>query len=238
MSPERRRTEAPDDARDRSRRPGGRFRVALTFDAEHPDRPTEFDIHDRLVDALERESVRATFFVQGRWAEAYPERARALPGLGHQVGSHSFYHARMGLFSPAGLATDVRRAERAIRDIVKVDPKPWFRLPFGSGNGQPKIHDGLEALGYRHIHWDVEGREWRTRVTDRVVADELVSGAIEHGDGAILLMHSWPRTMPGALPAAIARLREAGAEFVRIDELEGAELNAGDGPGSGGASRE
>jgi peptidoglycan-N-acetylglucosamine deacetylase len=83
--------------------PTDRFRVALTFDAEHPDRPTEFDVHDRIVDTLERDHALATFFVQGRWVEAYPDRARALPGLGHLVGSHSFYHVRMPLLSPAGL---------------------------------------------------------------------------------------------------------------------------------------
>jgi peptidoglycan-N-acetylglucosamine deacetylase len=203
------------------------FRVALTFDAEHPDRPADFDVHDRIVDTLERQGTTATFFVQGRWAEAYPARARALPGLGHLVGSHSFYHARMPLLSPEGLRTDVSRAERAIRDIVKVDPRPWFRLPFGSGASKPAIHAGLGELGYRHIHWDIEGREWRTRVTAKTVAMELLEGAGAHGDGAILLMHSWPQVMPAALDEAIRRLRDAGATFVRVDEL--GELDGRDG---------
>src|SRR5512146_79122 len=185
----------------------GPFRVALTFDAEHPDRPTEPDVHDRIMASLERADVRATFFVQGRWAQAYPERARALPGAGHLVGSHSFYHVRMPLLSPAGLENDVRRAERAIHDIVKVDPRPWFRLPFGSGHAERPVVSGLEALGYRSIYWDVEGKEWRTRVTARTVARELVDGALARGDGAILLMHSWPRVMPAALDEAILRLR-------------------------------
>ncbi|TAK01282.1 MAG: polysaccharide deacetylase family protein [Chloroflexota bacterium] len=197
------------------------FRVALTFDAEHPDRPTVEDVHDRIISILERQDVRATFFVQGRWAQAYPARARALPGLGHLVGSHSFYHVRMPLLSRAGLRNDVEQAERAIRDIVKVDPRPWFRLPFGSGATHTDIHSGLGALGYRHVHWDVEAKEWRTRVTAGRVADESVAGASAIGDGAILLMHSWPRTIPGALDQVIRRLRDAGATFVRVDELPG-----------------
>jgi len=48
------------------------FRVALTFDAEHPDRPARPGNDERLLDALAAAGVRATFFVQGRWAEAYP----------------------------------------------------------------------------------------------------------------------------------------------------------------------
>jgi peptidoglycan/xylan/chitin deacetylase (PgdA/CDA1 family) len=197
------------------------FRVALTFDAEHPDRPTEFDVHDRIVDTLERHGIRATFFVQGRWVEAYPARARELPEHGHLVGSHSFYHVRMPLLSPAGLENDVHRAERAIRDIAKVDPKPWFRLPFGSGLSDRKIEAKLGELGYQSIGWDVEGREWRTRVSARAVADELVAGATATGDGANLLMHSWPQVMPAALDEAIRRLKDSGATFVRVDELDG-----------------
>jgi peptidoglycan-N-acetylglucosamine deacetylase len=220
-------SRAAADPRDERAAPGdpkrsrdGQFRVALTFDAEHPDRPTTFDVHDRIVEILERHHAPSTFFVQGRWVEAYPERARVLPGLGHLVGSHSFYHARMPLLSPEGLRTDVRRAERVIHDIVKVDPKPWFRLPFGSGSTLRPIHAGLAAMGYTNIHWDVEGREWRTRVTARTVAQELVDGAVGHGDGAILLMHSWPHVMPRALDEAIRQLRDRGATFVRVDQVD------------------
>lgn len=197
------------------------FRVALTFDAEHPDRPTEQGVHERVVEALDRHEVRATFFVQGRWVEAYPDLARALPGAGHLVGSHSFYHVRMPLLSRAGLENDVRRAERTIREVVRVDPRPWFRLPFGSGSSDRAVHRGLDALGYRHVHWDVNGREWRKRVTAREVEEELVRGTLERGDGAVVLMHSWPRPIPGALDGVVTRLRDAGADFVRIDELGG-----------------
>jgi peptidoglycan/xylan/chitin deacetylase (PgdA/CDA1 family) len=49
---------------------------------------------------------------------------------------------------------------------------------------------------------------------------ELLEGAAAHGDGAILLMHSWPQVMPAALDEAIRRLRDAGATFVRVDELD------------------
>jgi len=81
------------------------FRVALTFDAEHPDRPTAPGVAEVILTILERASVRATFFVQGRWAEAYPDTARRIGRAGHLVGNHSHYHARMPLFSPAGFAT-------------------------------------------------------------------------------------------------------------------------------------
>ena len=63
-----------------------------------------------MIAGLRDLEVRATFFVQGRWAEAYPVLAAQLPVDGHLIGSHSFYHARMPLFSARGFAVDVRAA--------------------------------------------------------------------------------------------------------------------------------
>ena len=58
--------------------------------------------------------MRATFFVQGRWAEAQPELARSIADDGHLIGLHSFYHARMPLLHDEGIATDVQDGHRAV----------------------------------------------------------------------------------------------------------------------------
>jgi len=52
------------------------MRVALTFDAEHPDRPAHAAGNaERILDLLGDAGIRATFFVQSRWAEANPTTA-------------------------------------------------------------------------------------------------------------------------------------------------------------------
>jgi peptidoglycan/xylan/chitin deacetylase (PgdA/CDA1 family) len=195
--------------------------VALTFDAEHPDRPHHGDTQTATIEALARDRVRATFFIQGRWAEAYPDLARRVASDGHLVGSHSFYHARMPLFSGPGFEEDVRSAERALIDILGVDPRPWFRFPFGAGFDDPQTLSRLEALGYRHSHWDVEPDDWDPRRTARQVEDTVVDGALSHGDGAIVLLHTWPSNTIEALPGILTRLRDKGASFVPLDELQG-----------------
>ena len=43
------------------------------------------------------------------------------------------------------------------------------------------------------------------------------TGPSAHGDGAIVLCHGWPDPTHEALPGIVARLRDAGAEFVRVD---------------------
>lgn len=196
------------------------LRVALTFDAEHPDRPADVTATEQVVATLSDRGARATFFLQGRWVEANPVLARRIADDGHLVGNHSFYHARMPLLSADGLRTDVHAAESIIRRRVGVDPRPWFRLPFGSGAQQAGVHDALAALGYRHVHWDFEVKEWRRRATAREVEDGVVDGVLAHGDGSVALLHPWPTVVPRALPGIIDRLRTHGAEFVDLRDLD------------------
>ena len=195
------------------------IRVALTFDAEHPDRPADDGNAERLLDAIAAAGIRATFFVQGRWAEAYPALARRIPGDGHLVGSHSHYHARMPLLSASGLATDVRDAEAAIRLHTGVDPRPWFRCPFGAGGDDPELVGRLEALGYREVGWDVSPEDWEPTRTPADIVERVVAGVTAHGDGAVVLQHTWPNQNLVALPRIVADLRERGATFVGVDEL-------------------
>ena len=195
-------------------------RVALTFDAEHPDRPHHGDHAGWVLDELARLDVRATFFLQGRWVEANPELARRVAADGHQVGNHSFYHARMPLLSADGFAEDVREAERAILEASGVDPKPWLRFPFGAGADTAELVARLPSLGYRHVGWDVEVYEWEPGRTASEVAAAAVDGVTARGDGAIVLLHTWPDPVAPALAEIVERLRGSRMRFVRIDELD------------------
>ena len=195
------------------------LRVALTFDAEHPDRPSAPGVQERLLDELGRANARASFFVQGRWAEAYPETARRIPDEGHLVGNHSHYHARMPLLNARGLRSDIAAAQVAVIDATGVDPRPWFRCPFGVGSADPRVQRIVREAGYRHVGWHLAGIDWPAERTGAEVEEAVVRGALLHGDGAVVLLHNWPDRTERALPGIIARLRDAGAELVRIDEL-------------------
>jgi peptidoglycan/xylan/chitin deacetylase (PgdA/CDA1 family) len=195
--------------------------VALTFDAEHPDRPwCPPDNADRILDTLASHEVRATFFVQGRWAKAYPRTARRIAEDGHLVGHHSHYHARLPLMLDDGLRSDVDDGARAIAEHTGVDPRPWFRCPFGAGHDDPRILGVLEDMGYRNVHWDVELADWEPWRTGADIATDAIAGAAAHGDGAVVLLHTWPGGTAEGLDALIAGIRDQGSGFVTVDGLE------------------
>jgi len=137
---------------------------------------------------------------------------------GHLIGNHSFYHARMPLLSEAGFETDVRDAEAVIRTTTGIDPRPWFRCPFGAGSDDPGIAARLAALGYDPpVFYDVVPEDWE-RTTDEV-ATIAVADSIRHGDGVVVLLHTWPIPTLEAMPRIVRELRAAGAELVRLDQL-------------------
>ena len=202
-----------------------RRRVALTFDAEHPDRPgASAGTVGRIVETLGAAHAPATFFLQGRWSEAEPAMARRIADDGHLVGNHSHYHARMTLLSDSGIRSDVEQAEAAVSAATGVATRPWFRCPFGDGFDDPRVVDLLRALGYRNVHWHVVLEDWEPWRTAEDIAHDAIEGAERHGDGAVVLLHTWPDRTADALPAILDGVRASGADLVRIDDLPEAGL--------------
>lgn len=194
------------------------MRIALTFDTEHPSRPCPAGVDDRILEILAAAGVRASFFLQGRWASAYPGQARRIAAAGHVVGNHSHHHAPMNALTDDGFRFDVREAESAIRAAAGVDPKPWFRCPFGDGMDDEHVLALLAELGYRHVGWDIDPRDWEEGRT----AEELIARAVDgvgRLDGAVVLLHSWPGVTAEGLSGLIEALRSEGAEFVDVSAL-------------------
>jgi len=194
-------------------------RIALTFDTEHWSHPSTADVQERILDVLAAACVRATFFVQGRWATAYPGCANRIAAAGHLVGNHSHHHAPMDSLTDVGIESDVLKAQAAIVETTGVDPRPWFRCPFGYGHDDPRVLAALERAGYRNIHWDVEPDDWKPERTPADLERLVIDGALQHGDGAVVLLHSWPPATIAALPAILAGLADAGARPVGLDEV-------------------
>jgi peptidoglycan/xylan/chitin deacetylase (PgdA/CDA1 family) len=196
------------------------LRVALTFDTEHPSRPCSGRSLERILASLAEDGVRATFFIQGRWASAFPEAAGAIADAGHLIANHSHHHAPMSALTEDGFREDVTDAAETIRQITGVDPRPWFRCPFGAGKDDPRVLGLLEELGYRHVGWDVDPRDWDGANAGPDVSASVLGG-LEQAEESIVLLHSWPDATAEALPEILGALRSSSAELVDVAALLG-----------------
>jgi peptidoglycan-N-acetylglucosamine deacetylase len=193
-------------------------RVALTFDTEHPDRPCTGRALELILASLADADAPATFFVQGRWARSCPHEAWRISSAGHAIGNHSHYHAPMNLLTQTGFRADVEEAEATITAVTGVDPRPWFRCPFGAGMEDPEVLRRLAGLGYAHVGWDVDPRDWHEDNDAEAIARGVLEGIHPHDDWVVLL-HSWPDATAEALPRILTALAEACAELVDLETL-------------------
>jgi peptidoglycan/xylan/chitin deacetylase (PgdA/CDA1 family) len=194
--------------------------VALTFDAEHPDGPQcPPGVAERIVSVLESNDVRASFFLQGRWATAYPDLARTIANDGHVVGNHSHSHANLTNLSPAGLVADIRAAEQAIASSAGVDPHPWFRCPHGTHSHSPQLAPILRELKYHDAHWNITVEDWEPDASAAEISARVIDGIDGRRDGAVVLLHSWPAVVPDALVRIIDHVGEHDGGFVTLAEM-------------------
>ena len=78
----------------------------------------------------------------------------------------------------------------------------------------------LERLGYRNVHWHVELEDWEPWRTGEAIAADAIEGVRAHGDGAVVLLHTWPGGTGEGIGPMIDGLRAQAATFVTVDELE------------------
>jgi len=99
--------------------------IALTFD----DGPSDFT--DRLLDCLEANNVKATFFLAGQEVEYFQEPVKRMEELGCEIGNHSYDHPDLTTLSADDAASQLSRTDQLIQDLTGhiatvVRPPLWF----------------------------------------------------------------------------------------------------------------
>lgn len=190
-------------------------KVALTFD----DGPSaEHTAH--ILDILAARGARATFFVLGANVEREPELARRIAEE-HELGLHSFDHARSVVRDLATFRADVARCREAIARVAGVQPR-FYRFPWGE-QGRMRPRDVLALEGLVCVRWSASGHERES--------PERIARSIERRlePGAILLLHDglapgsiYPRPRDAtvaALPRILDAIEQRGLDAVTLSEL-------------------
>src|SRR3974377_681772 len=169
-----------------------------------------------ILDVLDSQCVKATYFMVGEMAQAYPALVRRIYNAGHTIGTHSKHH-------PFGFEhLSMHRVEREVDDgIASVDaalgdPKavsPFFRIP-GLGRTS-EIESFLAAHSLVTWSADIDTDDWWRGTTP----DQLVKRAMRRlnakGRG-IILMHDIHPATALALPRLLKELKNGGYHVVQV----------------------
>jgi peptidoglycan/xylan/chitin deacetylase (PgdA/CDA1 family) len=188
--------------------------LALTFDAGADSGHTM-----AILDILEVQQVKATFFLTADWLEQNPELGQAIASRGHCLGNHTASHPHLTEITDDEVTRELTRTEEAAQRACGRSTRPFFRPPFGEYD--ERICRLAARAGYEYlILWTIDSRDWQM-----IPAEELTARIVENVQpGAIVLMHVGSQTKePEALPETIRQLRAKGYRFATLDEL----LNTG-----------
>lgn len=190
--------------------------VALTFD----DGPAP-GATDEILQMLRDQNVVATFFLNGSSIMEHPREAEKLARAGHELGNHSYSHARL-IGKPLSFVRDeIERTDELIRG-AGFTGSIRFRPPYGKKFLVLPYY--LWRSGRESVMWDVEPDSYEdvAESPDRIVAHVMERTR----PGSIILLHvMFPsrRTSLEAVPGIISGLHAAGFRFVTVSELYTAE---------------
>lgn len=191
--------------------------IALTFDDGPWDQQT-----DEILDILEQNNAKATFFTVGQCISGHEKELKRAADMGCEIGTHTWDHAEgsgEGV-SLIKMSTDERKQEvqkglEAIKNATGQEASTIFRCP--GGNFDTSVATDLEGIVTAEIGWNVDTTDWKKPGAD-VIAQRIQSA----GPGNIILMHDGggdrSQTVEG-LRQALPKMKEQGYSFITVQEL-------------------
>lgn len=175
--------------------------VYLTFDdGPHPDYTPQ------MLDVLARHDARATFFVVGSLAQAYPDIIQRIAAEGHTIANHTWKHEDLAGLSRAAFDETISRTQMVLGDLAT----PCLRPPYGSIDAFTR--EWASDHGLSLLTWDASPSDW-LRPPAEEIADYIVQLA---RPGVVLLMHDGggdrSATVQG-LDMALERLADRGLRY-------------------------
>jgi peptidoglycan-N-acetylglucosamine deacetylase len=185
--------------------------VVLTFD-DGPLPPYS----NQILDILASECVKATYFLVGEMARAYPTTVRRIYAEGHTIGTHSEDHP----FHLGRMPVDKMRDEidRGFANVGAAlgDPDevaPFFRIP--GLDRSDALESELAAQSLAVFSSDTVADDWHHRIKPAQIISLALSRLEARGKG-ILLLHDIHATTVAALPGLLKELKDNGFRIVQV----------------------
>ncbi len=191
--------------------------IALTFDDGPWDKQT-----DEILDILEENGAKATFFTVGQCISGHESQVKRAASMGCEIGTHTWDHAEgsgQGVslikMSSQERKDEVTKGLQAIENATGEKASTIFRCP--GGNFDSSVASDLDGIVTAEIGWNIDTTDWKKPGAD-VIAQRIQSAK----PGYVILMHDGggdrSQTIEG-LRKALPQLKAEGYSFITVQEL-------------------
>lgn len=190
--------------------------VVLTFD----DGPLP-STTNRVLNALKKECVKATFFLIGRNARANPQIVRRQIAEGHSVGHHTWSHPSRTLrgMSPPAAVKEIVRGIAAVemaaygRTYTGGKPRvPFFRFPGFADTAKTK--SWLDSNGIATFGTDLWASDWLSMTPGAQLG--VIMRRLNRTGRGIILFHDTRSATAAMLPGFLRALKAGGYRVVHL----------------------
>jgi peptidoglycan/xylan/chitin deacetylase (PgdA/CDA1 family) len=192
--------------------------VVLTFD-DGPWPATD----TKVLAALARECVRATFFVIGKPASEHPALVKRMAAEGHTIGHHTWTHHNLKYMKGENADGEIDRGiaavEMALHGVSTTVPStPFFRAPYFEMT--PQTLDNLKKRGFVVFGADLWASDWNKMSPQQEL--KLLTERLNAAKKGIILLHDPKAQTAAILPAFLRYLRDNHYRVVHVVPARGA----------------
>ena len=167
---------------------------------------------DSILNTLEKNNCKITFFMVGDWVKKFPEAAKKIKEAGHEIATHSNTHPHVNQLSYEENVKEIQDSVKLIKDITGADVK-LYRPPYGEYNDT--VIKSANDKGLIPIQWSLDTLDY-TNLTGTQMWERL-EGKLSNGD--IILMHNGAKHTADSLEMIIQSINKKGYKIVPVSEL-------------------
>jgi len=165
---------------------------------------------DGILDVLDAENVKLTFFVGGSWAAKENDMLIKIKERGHELANHGYYHQDHKQIGETRNREEIYVTHKLVEEVAGVTMN-LFAPP--SGSFSKTTLSVAASLGYKVVMWSRDTIDWR----DKDAEITYSRGVKNMKNGDLVLMHPTAHTL-SALPRIIKTAKEQGFKVTTVTE--------------------
>ena len=167
---------------------------------------------DRILETLEKNEVKITFFIVGEWAEKYPEAVKKIYEAGHEIGTHSNTHPHVEQLSAEKNLEEIKLGVEKLQKITGEKTR-LYRTPYGEYNDT--VINTARENGYYTIQWNIDTLDYKGLTGDEMwgrIKEKLQKGSI-------ILTHNGTEHTADSLDMLLKNIKTNGYQVTTVSDL-------------------